>query len=209
MEATIEKLDLRKADPNYYAAWQKPELKDLDSYYYLSPQGKGDPLKDAFLEAIDQLYAVAYAIKFNCKAEDMDFIVPKMEGFWWIDGGLAAQYKFAKTPSDQWHWKIVIRMPDFVEQQHYERAIQKLRIKNPSINPEEVKLELINEGLCVQGLHIGSYYEEEKTIEKIMEYIENNKLKVCGYHHEIYLSDPRKTPEEKLKTILRYAVKSR
>ena len=157
MEATIEKLDLRKADPNYYSAKKNPELKDLDSYYYLSLQGKGDPQGDEFLNAIDQLYAVAYAVKFNCKAQDMDFIVPKMEGFWWIEGGLAAQHKFAETPADEWYWKIVIRMPDFVEKEHYQRAVAKLQMKNPSIKSEEVKLELIHEGLCVQGLHIGSF----------------------------------------------------
>ena len=207
MEAIIEKLDLQKVDPNYYKAGKKPGLKDLDSYYYLSTSGRCDPKSDQFLEAIDRLYAVAFAIKFICKAEDMDFVMPKMEGFWWVDGGLEAQKKFSETSPDEWNWKIVIRMPDFVEGDHYYRAIQKAKAKNHGlIEDDEVKLELINEGLCVQGLHIGSYYEEEPTIAKIMEFIQENELKVNGYHHEIYLSDPRRTPEEKLKTILRYAV---
>ncbi|WP_462247618.1 GyrI-like domain-containing protein [Ekhidna sp.] len=210
MEATIEKFDLKKADKNYYSAKRKPELKDLDSYYYLSLSGRCDPQADEFLEAIDKLYAVAYGIKFICKAEDMDFVVPKMEGFWWIDGGLEAQHKFAQTPPDQWNWKIVIRMPDFVEGDHYYRGVQKVKAKNPELlKNDDVKFELINEGLCVQGLHIGSFYEEEPTIAGIMTFIQENGLQVNGYHHEIYLSDPRKTPEEKLKTILRYAVKKK
>lgn len=207
MEAIIEKLDLKKEDPNYYSARRKPELRDLDSYYYLSLTGRCDPQSDQFLAAIDKLYAVAYAMKFICKSEDMDFVVPKMEGFWWIDGGLEAQHKFGQTPPDQWNWKIVIRMPDFVEGDHYYRAVQKVKAKNPELlNNDEVKFELINEGLCVQGLHIGSFYEEEPTIAGIMNFIQENGLEVHGYHHEIYLSDPRRTPEDKLKTILRYAV---
>ncbi|MEO9869900.1 GyrI-like domain-containing protein [Ekhidna sp.] len=207
MEATIEKLDLQKSDPNYYKAGKKPDLRDLDSYYYLTLSGRCDPKSDTFLEAIDKLYAVAYSIKFICKSEDMDFVVPKMEGFWWIDGGLKAQHKFAQTPANEWNWKIIIRMPDFVEGDHYYRAVQKVKAKNPDLlDNDEVKYELINEGRCVQGLHIGSFYEEELTIAKIMQYIEENGLEVAGYHHEIYLSDPRRTSEEKLKTILRYAV---
>jgi len=208
MEAIIEKLDLRKEDPNYYKASKQPVMCDLDSYYYVSISGRCDPHANEFLEAIDKLYLVAYTIKFICKAEDMDFIMPKMEGFWWIDGGLEAQHMFAQTPPEEWNWKIVIRMPDFVEGDHFYRAMQKERAKNEDlVLDEEVKFELINEGLSVQGLHIGSYYEEEPTIAKIMEYIQENGLVVSGYHHEIYLSDPRKTPEEKLETILRYAVK--
>ena len=208
MEATIEKIDLKKEDPNYYKASKSPQIRDLDSYYYVSLSGRCDPQSDQFLEAIDKLYAVAYAIKFLCKSQDMDFVMPKMEGFWWVDGGLEAQHLFAQTPPEDWNWKIVIRMPDFVEGDHYYRAMQSVKLKNPDLlNEDEVKLELINEGLCVQGLHIGSFYEEEPTIAKIMEYIQENGLVVSGYHHEIYLSDPRRTPEEKLKTILRYAVK--
>lgn len=208
MEATIDKLDLNKADSNYYSAKKNPEIRDLDSYYYLSISGRCDPQSDVFSQAIDKLYAVAFSLKFICKSEDMDFVMPKMEGFWWIDGGLDAQRNFAQTPADQWNWKIVIRMPDFVEGDHYYRAIQKVRAKNPDLlEDNEVKFELINEGLSVQGLHIGSYYEEEPTIMKIMEFINENGFQLAGYHHEIYLSDPRKTPEDKLKTILRYAVK--
>ena len=210
MQTTMDKFDLKKEDPGYYSAKKKPEIRDLDSYYYLSISGRCDPHANQFLEAIDKLYSVAYSIKFICQAEDMDFVMPKMEGFWWIDGGLQAQHKFAQTPPDEWNWKIVIRMPDFVEGDHYYRAIQKVKVKNPELLSEgDVKFELINEGLSVQGLHIGSYYEEESTIATIMEFIQNNGLQVAGYHHEIYLSDPRKTPEEKLKTILRYAVKTK
>ncbi|MEQ9465972.1 MAG: GyrI-like domain-containing protein [Ekhidna sp.] len=208
MEATIDKLNLQKADPSYYKATKTPELRDLEPYYYLSVSGRGNPNAPEFLQAIEKMYAVAYAIKFTCKAEDMDFVVPKMEGFWWIDGGLEAQHKFTQTPPEEWNWKIVIRMPDFVEGDHFYRAVQKVKTKNPELLPEdEVKFELINEGLSVQILHIGSYHKEEPSIMKMLEFAKENGLVINGHHHEIYLSDPRKTLEEKLKTILRYSVK--
>lgn len=208
MEAVLEKLNLEKADSNYYKVGKEPELRDLDPYYYLSVSGRCSPSDAQFNTAIEQLYAVAYNLKFICKAEDMDFVVPKMEGFWWIDGGLEAQHKFTQTPEKDWNWKIVIRMPDFVEGDHFYRALEKLKQKSPDlITKDEVKYELINEGKCVQILHLGSYHEEEPAIQKILDYVQSNGLTICDHHHEIYLSDPRKTPEHKLRTILRYAVK--
>ena len=207
MEVVIEKLDLQKADKNYYKASKAPQIRDLDPYYYLSREGSGKPGSDDFNKAIEQLYAVAYKIKFLCKAQDMDFVVPKMEAFWWIAGGLEKQYLFPETPQEEWFWKIVIRMPDFVEADHFYRAVQTVKIKSSDLlENDEVKYELINEGKCAQILHLGSYAEEELTIMKMMKCIEENGLKVNNYHHEIYLSDPRKTPEQKLRTILRYGV---
>lgn len=208
MEAVIEKMDLQKADPNYYKAGSDPEIKDLDPYYYLTVQEKGHPESEPVWKAVEQLYAVAYAIKFNCKAEDMDFKVPKMEGFWWVDGGLGRQQEMPEIPKDEWNWKFVIRMPDFVEGDHFYRAVQKVKKKNAKLLlADEVKYELINEGRCIQILHIGSYHQEESTVKQVMDYAQKNDLQINGYHHEVYLSDPRKTPEPKLRTIIRYSVK--
>lgn len=207
METMLAKLDLQKADPNYYKAGKTPELKDLDTYYFLTISGKSSPESSEFLQAIEILYAVAYSIKFTCKAEDNDFVVPKMEGYWWVDGGLGEQHKFTQTPREEWNWKIKIRMPDFVEKDHFNRSSEKVKLKNSELDIEKVNFERINEGLSVQCLHEGSYENEEDTIMSIMEFINENDLIVNGYHHEIYISDPRRTPEDKLKTILRYAVR--
>lgn len=209
METLVDKLDLQKADPNYYKATGTPELRDLDTYYFLTISGKSSPESEQFHQAIEILYAIAYIIKFTCKAEDNDFVVPKMEGYWWIDGGLEAQHNFSNTPRDEWNWKIVIRMPDFVEEDHFNRSCYKVQLKNPELAIDKARFERINEGLVVQCLHLGSYEQEEPTIMCILEFIQKNDLVIDGYHHEIYLSDPRRTPEEKLKTILRYAVKKR
>ncbi|MEM9339913.1 MAG: GyrI-like domain-containing protein [Bacteroidota bacterium] len=210
METIIRKLNIEKADPNYYKVGLLPEIRDLDPYYYLTVSGRCSPSSPEFLLAVQQLYAVGYAIKFFCKEEEMDFVVPKMEGFWWIDGGLEAQHKFTQTPEEEWNWKLVIRMPDFVEGDHYYKAIQKIKTGKPGfLEDEVVKYELINEGRCVQILHIGSYQKEEPSVLKMMDFIQSNGLSISGYHHEIYLSDPRKTDENRLKTILRYAVQQR
>jgi len=207
MQAVVDKLDLKKVDKNYYSAKRNPELIDLDAYYYLSISGKSSPESSQFLEAIEKLYAVAHNIKFTCKAEDIDFVVPKLEGYWWIEGGFEVQHKFTQTPRTEWNWKMVVRMPDFVEGDHFYRACRKLECKG--IPFEGVKFELINEGLSMQALHVGSYEEEESTILDMFRFLEENNLEINGYHHEIYLSDPRRTQEEKLKTILRYAVKKK
>ena len=210
MNATLEKLDLIKEDPHqYYKAKKHPELRDLDTYYYLSVSGRCSPEAKDFNDAIEILYSVAYTIKFTCKAEDNDFVIPKMEGFWWIDGSYEDQRKFTQTPKDEWNWKIVIRMPDFVEGDHFNRACQKVRLKNPEIDIDKITFEQINEGISVQILHLGSYDDEEPAILNMLDFINKNDLEVDGHHHEVYLSDPRRTPKEKLKTILRYAVKKK
>lgn len=206
MEAILEKLDLLKADKVYYWADDCPRLVDLDSYYYLTHSGKGSPSEELFNLAIERLYAVAYNIKFLCKAMDLDFVVPKMEGQWWIDGGMEVQHKFPDTPESEWNWKIMIRMPDFVEADHFYRAVQLVKQKKPNLLADQVKLELAKSTRCVQILHIGSYHEERPTIDKLIGFVKENGLEINQHHKEIYLNDPRRTPEHKLRTIIRYGV---
>jgi hypothetical protein len=206
MQATIEKLDLVKADPTYYKVGQQPKLVDLDAYYYLSHEGEGSPSDQTFALAIERLYAVAYQIKFLCKAQDMDFVVPKMEGQWWIAGGPDVQHLFTTKPESEWLWKIMLRMPDFVEADHFYRAVQLVKKKKPDLLHDEVKLQLSKAGRAVQVLHLGSYHAEQPTIAKAIQFIQTNGLRINAYHTEIYLTDPRKTPEEKLRTIIRYGV---
>ncbi|MEP1779930.1 GyrI-like domain-containing protein, partial [Reichenbachiella sp.] len=111
------------------------------------------------------------------------------------------------TPQNEWHWQLMIRMPEFVTNDHVDQAVEEVIKKKNLILANEVQLKPINEGRSVQVLHIGSYYQEEPSINKILDYMKLNGLEMNGYHHEIYISDPTKTAEEKLKTIIRYAVK--
>lgn len=199
----MSKMDMAKAYPEYYKAKNKPEIVELEPYNYVTVEGVSAPEDPVFLSAIEQSYAVAYGIKFICKATGMDFTVPKMEAFWWVTG----ETPFEDTPRDQWHWKIMFRMPDFVGDGEFKEAITGAINKGKLSANHRLKFEQIHEGKSAQILHTGSYDAEGPTLEKLYAFIAEHDLEISGYHHEIYLSDPRKVAEEKLKTILRYAVK--
>ncbi len=207
METMIEKLDLSKVDKTYYTARKTPAIIDLDSYFYVTIEGQSSPDDPRFLNAIETLYATVYGIKFLAKSEDNDFVVPKMEGQWWISTEVKSMDDFLKVPKDQWHWKIMVRMPDFIEGDHFHRSIESLRIRKPELdNLDQMHFELINEGTCAQILHTGSYDAEAPTLEVLHSFINQEGMKVNGHHHEIYLKDPRRTEQEKLKTIIRYPI---
>lgn len=199
----MSKLDMAKAYPEYYKAKNAPQIVDLEPYYYLTIEGRCAPEDAVFHSAIEQTYAVAYGIKFLCKENGMDFTVPKMEAFWWVTGDLP----FDETPRAEWHWKLLFRMPDFVGDEEFKTAVTGALNKGKLSANHQLKFEQIHEGKSAQILHLGSYDEEGPTLERLYAYIAEQGLEISGYHHEIYLSDPRKTPVERLKTILRYAVK--
>ncbi len=201
------KTNLQKEDPNYYKIGKKAEVRDLDTYYYLTIESVCAPENELFNQSIEAIYKIAYTLKFQSKERGFDFVVPKMEAFWWIAGGAENQKEFMNTPREEWHWKILIRLPDFIERDLVNKALQAAKdskLNNQLLN--QVKYESINEGRCVQVLHIGSYDKEENSLKKLHDLMESEGLKVNNYHHEIYLSDPGRTSEDKLRTILRYGV---
>lgn len=204
------KTDLTISDPTYYKVGANPQVVELGDYYYLTIGGQSSPVNPLFLSAIEAIYSVAYGIKFISKAEDNDFVVPKMECYWYVNGGREVQHLFQKTPRNEWMWRIVIRMPDFITHDHFFRAVHNARIKKTELsNFDELKFELIQEGLCAQVLHIGSYDNEGPTIEKLHGFIASQNYQISGYHKEIYLSDPRRVAPEKLKTIIRYQISAK
>jgi hypothetical protein len=209
METVISKIDLAKTDRLYYKATKNPQIVDLDSYYYLSIAGQCAPEAARFLDAIEAMYTTLYGIKFLCKGEDNDFVVPKMECHWYIDGGVENQQAFMQTPREQWRWKIMFRMPDFVEQHHFFQAMRQAIQKKPALNAtfENVLFELVNEGKCAQILHLGAWEDEWPTLERLFAFVEQEELTINGYHKEIYITDPRRVAPADLKTILRYQVK--
>ena len=198
----MEKVNLIKARKEYYSASQNPVLVTLKPVRYLSIEGKGAPEKE-FRAAIPSVYALAYGIKFACKQEGKDFVVPKMEALWWAE----AEVPFAEVPREEWHWKILIPLPDFVLRVHFDTAKRKTEKKASTPGIENVRFETIHEGKSVQILHVGSYEQEEDSLQKIASFMKERNLYFNGQHHEIYISDPFKTPVERLKTILRYPVK--
>ncbi len=197
------KLDLNKEYKSYYTAKTAPQLLESEVGRYLSIEGKGEPGGEEFTAKIEALYPLAFGVKNISKKEGRDFSVPKSEGLWWVE----SDKPFMEVPRKEWRWKLLIRLPDFVDIQMVERAKKEVFKKKGIELVREVGFELINEGKCVQVMHKGSYSTEHESIAKMRAFMQKNKLIENGLHHEIYLSDPRRTAPEKMKTILRQPVK--
>lgn len=191
-----EKYDITKDRKDYYKPKKQVEEIDLPGHYHLSVNGVGAPESKEFDEAVGRIYKLAYAIKFLHKALGLDFVVPKMEGFWYVEG----EKPFAEASREEWCWEIMIPLPSYIHPVVVKSKIDELDLA------EFVQLKEQAPGKHVQMLHIGSYEQEDETLEAIHGHIESNDLKFAGYHREIYLTDPRRTPEEKLRTIIRYQV---
>jgi len=197
------KVDLKKSDKPYYSGTNSPALQTFPPIPYISLQGKGSPDSEGFDKAIQELYTLAYTIKKICKSALHDFVVPPLEGQWWVTG----TNKPLETSRDEWHWNLLIRMPANVNEKICNEA-KKIAEKKRGLPLSQILFSSIQEGPSVQIMHTGPYKDEWKTLEKIYQYMEEKKITFNGHHHEIYLSDPRKTSPEKLKTILRQPVKN-
>lgn len=207
----MSKLDLTKTDKVYYTAKTNPEIVYIEKTNYLSITGKGDPSGQEFSENIQALYATAYAIKFMQKAVNNDFVVPKLEALWSFDTekykGISMDEAPLKIPRSEWDYRIMIRMPNFVTKEQTEEAIQSTATKKQIERAKSIEFYEMAEGKVIQVLHIGPFENEPQTLKKIQEFSTAHQLEQNGLHHEIYLSDFRKTASEKLRTILREPVK--
>lgn len=197
------KIDLAKEDKIYYTAKTKPQIIEFAEIPYLTIEGKGEPAGKTFIEAVQALYPLAYGVKGSCKKDGRDFTVAKLEGLWWVKSTKPA----LEVPRKEWHWKLLIRLPDFVTSEIVEKAKLEVMKKKDIDLLKEIKFEKITEGKCIQILHIGPYATEPETIAKTKKIMKENNFIENGLHHEIYLSDPRKTPPQKMKTILRQPIK--
>lgn len=207
----MDKLDLTKLDKTYYSAKPKPELVHIEKAQFISIEGKGDPSGQPFADKIEALYATAYTIKFMHKALGQDFVVSKLEGLWWFDeekfAGKTIETSAVEVPRSEWEYRLLIRMPNFVSPKDLNQAIETVVAKKSIQLSREVEFFNMTEGKSVQMLHVGPYSTELDTLRQIGAFIEVNQLTRNGLHHEIYLSDHRKTEPHKLKTILREPVK--
>jgi len=200
---TLPKLDLYKLHKAEYAATSKPALIELKPAAYLAISGRGAPGGEQFSAGLGGLYAMAFTIKMTRKfAGQQDYAVCKLEGQWWTKN----DSDFANQPRDQWRWQLLIRTPDFVGEADLRQAIITLLKRGKAADAKRVRLETLTEGPCVQMLHVGPYEKECETIALMQAFAEKKQLKFSGRHHEIYLSDPRRVPPERLKTILRHPV---
>ena len=203
---TSAKLDLYKEHKaEYKASKTKPAILTVGPARYLGVDGRGAPGSEEFHAAVGALYSMAFTIKMTRKfAGKGDYKVCHLEGLWWTDTHSGA---FMDIPKEQWCWKLLIRTPDFVRSADMNSARKALREKAKPPEFENVKIETIRQGRCVQMLHVGPYCDEPATVEAMRQFAAESGLRLHGKHHEIYLSDPRRVPPQRLRTILRHPVR--
>lgn len=198
---TAEKTDLYRIHKAEYAAPKKPVLVKTRPAHYLTISGQGAPGSPGFQEKVGTLYSVAYTLKMAKKFAGKDYKVCNLEGLYWGSSSETGSFDF-----NDCEWLLIIRVPDFIKEKDLQQTFTELRAKGKAGDFENVKLESLDEGSCVQMLHVGPYNQENRTIDQMLAFAENEGLTCRGKHHEIYLSDPRRVPPERLRTILRLPV---
>ena len=191
----------------------KPEIVTVPKANYIAVRGKGNPneIDGAYQRAISILYAVAYTLKMSYKTEHkiegfFEYVVPPLEGFWWQDNVDGIDY----ADKAAFNWISVIRLPEFVTQKDFEWAVETASEKK-KLDCSSAEFLTIDEGVCVQIMHIGAFDDEPQTVALMDEYIAQNgyenDITESRLHHEIYLSDARKVAPEKWKTVIRHPIK--
>lgn len=202
----IEKFDVKRARRELYApsATAFAEV-DVPPMRYLAIDGRGDPNRaPEYVAAVEALFATAYAVKFLSKRElGRDLVVAPLEGLWRADDPRS----FVTRDKTAWSWTMLIAQPDWIEEGHVEAAIGRVAAKTDPSALERLRLFELHEGRSVQILHVGSYDDEGPTLARLHdEFLPEHGLTFNGDHHEIYLSDARRTAPEKLRTVLRQPV---
>jgi hypothetical protein len=190
-----------------YRARQTPELVEVPELSFLMIDGQGDPnVSERYREAIQALYGVSYTLKFALKrAGGPEYRVAPLEGLWWVED----MTRFTIKDKSAWEWTAMIKQPPEVTQELVAEAAAEVAQKKQLPAARELRLERFAEGLAAQVLHVGPYPDEGPTIERLHAFIAEQGCATRGKHHEIYLSDPRRTAPERLKTIIRQAVTAR
>ena len=205
--------DFKKEYKEFYLPKNKPQIVNVPKANYIAIRGQGNPNEEggAYKQAIGILYAVAYTLKMSYKTDYKidgfyEYVVPPLEGFWWQDGICGVDY----TKKDEFKWISIIRLPDFITRENFDWAV-KTASEKKKIDCSSAEFFTVEEGLCVQIMHIGSFDDEPASLEKMDKYLEENGYEKdfsdTRLHHEIYLSDPRKSTPDKQKTAIRHPIK--
>ena len=205
--------DFKKEYKEFYMSKNKPEIVTVPKMNYIAVRGTGNPNEEggAYQQAVGVLYAVAYTLKMSYKTDYriqgfFEYVVPPLEGFWWQKGIEGVDY----GNKDTFHWISVIRLPDFVTEEDFKWAVETAS-KKKKLDCSAAEFLKIEEGLCVQMMHHGSFDDEPESVALMDAFLEQN-----GYindfsenrmHHEIYLSDPRRCSTDKMKTVIRHPIK--
>ena len=205
--------DFKKEYKEFYMPKNKPEIVEVPAANYIAVRGSGDPNEEggAYQQAISVLYAVAYTLKMSYKTDYRiegfyDYVVPPLEGFWWQDGIDGVDY----SDKSAFHWISVIRLPDFIAEKDFDWAV-KTAEKKKKLDCSSAEFQTVEEGLCVQIMHLGPFDDEPASVALMDRYLEENgyenDFSAGRLHHEIYLSDARKVAPEKWKTVIRHPIR--
>ena len=207
-----EKFDFKKEYKDLYLPKTEPALVTVRAMPFLMADGAGDPnTSEAYQEALELLYGFSFTIKMSPKTGKeppgyFDYVVPPLEGLWWQEGITGVDY----SRKDSFQWISLIRLPDFVKKPDFDWALEE-SAKKKKTDFSSVEFFTYEEGLCVQCMHLGSYDEEPATVLAMEQYAKENGYAIDitdkRHHHEIYLSDPRKTEVSKLKTVIRHPIR--
>ena len=207
--------DFKKEYKEFYMPKGKPEIVTVPKMNYIAVRGKGNPNEEdgEYKKSIELLYGIAYTIKMSKKSDHkiegyFDYVVPPLEGFWWQENVDGIDY----SHKENFQWISVIRLPDFVTKADFDWAIEEATRKK-KMDYSKVEFLEIEEGLCVQCMHSGSYDDEPATVAAMDKFIADNgyenDISDTRRHHEIYLSDARKVAPEKLKTVIRHPIRKK
>ena len=213
----MDKLDYKKTYKELYQPKTKPSIIEVPEMIFIAIDGEGNPNScPEYKVAIEVLYGLSYAIKMSKMngthpAGYFEYVVPPLEGLWQVDGvdfdGMNV------TDKDKFKWISMIRQPEFVTEEVFEQAKLVLKKKKPALDLSKARLMKMTEGLCVQIMHKGSYDDEPASIEQMKRFLDENgyieDFSEGRFHHEIYLSDPRKSSTDKLKTVIRHPIKKK
>ena len=205
--------DFKKEYKEFYMPASKPTIVTVPKMNYIAVRGKGNPNDEngEYKDSIGLLYAIAFTIKMSYKGSHkingyFEYVVPPLEGFWWQENSDTIDY----ANKDGFNFISLIRLPDFVTKADFDWAVQEATHKKKS-DFSKVEFLTYDEGVCVQCMHVGSYDDEPQTVALMHEYMKANgyelDITASRYHHEIYLSDPRKCAVEKLKTVVRHPIR--
>ncbi|MEG0249271.1 MAG: GyrI-like domain-containing protein [Peptostreptococcus sp.] len=207
--------DFKKEYKEIYSPKNKAEIITIPEMNYMAIRGTGDPneVDGMYQNSIKVLYTVAYTLRMSYKSDYKikgfyKYVVPPLEGFWWQDGVAGVDY----SNKQSFNWISVIRLPDFVSKEDFDWAVETAS-KKKKINCSMLEFIKIDEGLCVQMMHIGPFNDEPKTVSMMDEFIDDlgyqNDFSDRRHHHEVYISDMRKVSPERLKTVIRHPIKKK
>ena len=207
--------DFKKEYKEFYMPKSKPEIVNVPKANYIAIRGEGNPNDEGgeYQKAIEVLYAVAYTLKMSYKTDHriegfFDYVVPPLEGFWWQKGIVGVDY----NDKSSFCWISVIRLPDFITKEDFDWAVDSAT-KKKKLDCSKAEFLTIDEGLCVQIMHIGAFDDESLTVEIMDQYLGDNgyenDFSNTRLHHEIYLSDARRVDPRKWKTVVRHPIRKK